>query len=116
MPTRDQTRGVAQRTEHAADPRTWSEFWTVDRVAEMLRESEQERLARLARHARRPGSERPMPPIIYAVRSTAASILGFVRRRSIVPRAGGSPGWVPSSGTFASAGRDGDNARPWGSL
>jgi hypothetical protein len=115
MPTRDQSRGVAERTEHAADARTWSQFRTIDRVAEMLRESEQERLVGLARRARRSGSERPGPAIIHTVRSTAASILSFVRRRSIVPR-GSRPGWAPSSGTFASAGRDGDNARPWGSL
>jgi hypothetical protein len=82
----------------------------------MLHESEQERLVGLARRARRSGSERPMPAIIHAVRSTAASILGFVRRRSIVPRAGGRPGWASNAGTLASAGPDGDNARPWGSL
>lgn len=116
MPTRDQSRAVSQRTEHAAGARTWSEFRAVDRVAEILRDSEQERLVGLARRARRPGSERPRPAIMPAVRSAAASILSFFGRRSIFAGAGSHRGWSPSPRTLASAGRDGDNARPWGSL
>lgn len=114
MPT-DQSRAVSQRTEHAAGARTWSEFRALDRVAEILRDSEQERLG-LARRARRPGSERPRPAIMPAVRSAAASILSFFGRRSIFAGAGSHRGWAASPRTLASAGRDGDNARPWGSL
>jgi hypothetical protein len=95
MSTDDQWRGVAHRRNDPARARSVHEFRAFDRMAEALREAEQERLAEHARRVRGPGADR-LRSLTPALRS-AVSALDVLARRLAIPRGGSADRLAPGS-------------------